>query len=58
MTDILQQLMHKKVDVIYRGVCYRGVLVGTDEDAIHLQTDMDWVVLPMGEIADVRAAPS
>ena len=54
MIDQLQQMLHKKVDVTYEGLHYRGVLIWVGEDDISLQTDTDWVTLPMSRISDVQ----
>jgi hypothetical protein len=54
MMDPLQQLLHKKVEVSYQGICYRGILAFTGEDEIYLQTATDWVTLPMSGISDIR----
>ena len=56
MIDRLQQMLNKKVDVTYEGLRYRGVLVSTGEDDISLQTETDWVTLPMSGISDVQEA--
>lgn len=58
MTDRLQQLLQKKVEVSYRGICYRGILAFTGEDEIYLQTTTDWVTLPMSGIDDIREVSS
>lgn len=54
--DLLQSLQGKQVEVVYQGMVYKGVLVAASETEIHLQTLNDWVVLPMAEITEVRAA--
>ena len=54
MVDRLQQMLNKKVDVMYEGLRYRGVLVWAGEDDLSLQTETDWVTLPMSGISDVQ----
>ena len=50
MKDALENLMGQKVEVIYMGIVYRGVLVGTSDDEIFLQTVKEWVSLPLDQI--------
>lgn len=56
MMDELESLKGQKVEVIYGGIVYRGVLVGTSEDELQLQTLMEWVSLPLEGIAAVKKA--
>ncbi|HET6371504.1 MAG TPA: hypothetical protein VFG95_09920 [Nitrospiria bacterium] len=54
--DLLEQLRGKEVLVHCQGILYRGILVGTSETEIYLQTTVEWITLPMDEVTDVRAA--
>ena len=56
MEGALEGLMGQKVEVIYEGIVYRGVLVGSTESEIHLQTIMEWVALPLEGVAEVKKA--
>ena len=56
MLDELENLKGQKVEVIYEGIVYKGVLVGATEDEIQLQTLMEWVSLPLERIASVKKA--
>jgi hypothetical protein len=56
MNDELEALKGQQVEVIYNGVVYRGLLMGTTEDEVNLQTVTDWVMLPMEGITTVRQA--
>ena len=56
MMDELESLKGQKVEVIYEGIVYRGVLIGASEDELHLQTLMEWVSLPLERIASVKKA--
>ena len=56
MKDELENLMGQKVDVIYEGIVYRGILVGTSNDEIYLQTAMEWVSLPLDQVGSVKKA--
>ncbi len=56
MMDELESLKGQKVEVIYEGIVYRGVLVGTSNDELYLQTLMEWVSLPLDQIASVKKA--
>jgi len=58
MKDALENLMGQKVEVLYEGIVYRGILVGTSDDEIHLQTLMEWVSLPLDQIVSVKKAES
>ena len=40
----------------YEGLRYRGVLVSTGEDDISIQTETNWVTLPMSGISDIQEA--
>ena len=56
MRDALENLMGQKVEVIYEGIVYRGVLMAATADEIHLQTLMEWISLPIEGITDVKKA--
>jgi hypothetical protein len=58
MKDILENLMGQKVEVTYEGIVYRGILMGTNEDEIFLQTVMEWISLPLEGVALVKKAES
>ena len=54
MEDSLENLIGQKVDVIYEGIVYRGILVATTEDEVHLQTLIEWVSLPLERVSDIK----
>jgi hypothetical protein len=56
MRDGLENLMGQKVEVIYGGIVYQGVLMAASDDEIHLQTVMEWISLPLEGIAAVKKA--
>ena len=56
MIDELESLKGQKVEVVYEGIVYRGVLIGASEEELHLQTRMEWVSLPLERIASVKKA--
>ena len=56
MEGALDHLMGQNVEVVYEGIVYRGLLVGTSETEIHLQTINEWVSLPLDGVASVKKA--
>jgi hypothetical protein len=56
MQDAFENLMGQKVEVIYEGIVYRGLLVAASESEIHLQTIMEWVSLPLEGIMTIKKA--
>jgi small nuclear ribonucleoprotein (snRNP)-like protein len=56
MMDELESLKEQQVEVLYNGLVYRGVLRGADETQIYLQTQMEFVTLPMEGVTEVRRA--
>ncbi len=54
MKDELESMKGCQVEVICQGITYRGRLLGATEDEVHLQTTMEWLVLPMAEISIVK----
>lgn len=54
----LQQLEGKQVEVVSKGIVYKGKLMGASESEVYLQGLNDWVTLPMEEITDVREISS
>jgi hypothetical protein len=56
MKDALENLMGQKVEVIYEGIVYRGILVASSNDEVHLQTIMEWVSLPIEGIGSIKKA--
>ena len=44
------------MEVVYNGMVYKGMLMGTSEETIDLQTREQWVALPMEGVTSVRRA--
>jgi hypothetical protein len=57
MQDELELLKGQQVEVMYNGLLYRGCLVGASEETIDLQTQEQWIALPIEGITSVRKAP-
>jgi hypothetical protein len=56
MMDELERLKGRSVEVVYNDIVYRGRLVGASEEELYLQTQMDWLTLPLMEVQQVRPA--
>jgi hypothetical protein len=56
MRDELEALRGQQVEVVYNGMVYKGMLMGTSEETIDLQTREQWVALPMEGVTSVRRA--
>jgi len=56
--DLLKKLEGKEVEVVSRGIIYRGKLMGASENEVYLQSLTDWIALPMQDITDVRETAS
>lgn len=56
--DPLQQLEGKEVEVVCKGIIYKGKLMGASENEVFIQSLSDWVALPMEDITDVRETPT
>lgn len=52
----LERLNGKEVEVFYNTVTYRGILSGVSENEIYLQTQTQWVTLPLEGVTQVREA--
>ena len=46
-------LMGKEVEIQANGITYRGKLVQVDENEVHLQTTMGWIVIQTGQITSM-----
>lgn len=58
MLDELETLKGQQVEIIYNGLVYKGLLIGTSEETVDLQTREQWIALPMEGITLVRKAPA
>ena len=56
MQDELESLKGQQVEVMYNGLIYRGRLMGASEETIDLQTQEQWIALPIEGITSVRKA--
>ncbi|MBN4054859.1 hypothetical protein JYT87_04040 [Nitrospira defluvii] len=52
--DALQNLKGKAVEIIYRGITYKGKLIGASGTEVYLQTSSNQIVLPMSGVTSVR----
>ncbi|MEK7286000.1 MAG: hypothetical protein AAB035_01715 [Nitrospirota bacterium] len=52
--DKLQALKGKKVEIDFHGSTYRGILSDVSEEEVFLQSDGQWIALPLYEIGDIR----
>lgn len=52
----LERLNGKKVEVVYNTVSYHGILSGVSESEIYLQTQSQWLTLPLEGVSQVREA--
>jgi hypothetical protein len=56
MRDELETLKGQQVEIIYNGLIYKGLLVGASEETVDLQTQEQWIALPMEGITSVKKA--
>jgi len=54
MTNHLQTLKGKEVEVDYHGTLYKGILADISEDEIFLKSGDNWLALSMYEVGDIR----
>ena len=52
--DQLDALKGEDVVVVYRGLRYRGLLVGASDDTLDLKTETQWLALPLDGITSVE----
>ncbi len=56
--DTLQNLKGKAVEIVYRGLIYKGTLIGTSGTEVYLQTPTNQMVLPISGITSVLEKPT
>jgi hypothetical protein len=56
MQDELESFKGQQVEIIYNGLVYKGLLVGASEETVDLQTQEQWIALPMEGITSVKRA--
>lgn len=52
----LEALRHQQVEVIAGGFCYRGMLIGADEEDLYLKGRFQFIVLPLSRVTSIRLA--
>jgi hypothetical protein len=52
---MLQDLIHREVEIITPETTYRGTLMGVEDEELHLQSESQWLVIPLERVIDVRA---
>ena len=52
----MHELKGKEVEVTALGISYQGVLVEIGETEVHLQSETGWIVIPMDQVSDIKAA--
>ncbi len=50
----LEHLKGQDVVVVYRGLRYRGRLVGASDETLDLKTETQWLALPLDGITSVE----
>ncbi len=56
MRDEIEMLKGQTVEVMANGLLYKGVLIGASDEAISLQTPMQWLEIPMEQITSLRGS--
>ncbi|HEX9757914.1 MAG TPA: hypothetical protein VGB26_08945 [Nitrospiria bacterium] len=54
MRDELESLKDQSIEVTCNGIAYKGRLVGSTEEEVHLQTAIQFLALPMAGISQVK----
>lgn len=52
--DRLESLKGQDVAIMYRGLHYRGRLVGASDETLDLKTETQWLALPLDGITSVE----
>ena len=52
--DRLEALKGEEVVVVYRGLRYRGRLIGASDDTLDLKAETQWLALPLDGITSVE----
>jgi hypothetical protein len=56
MRDEIDLLKGQNVEMMANGLLYTGVLIEASEESISLQTSMQWMEIPMDQIAWIRGS--
>ncbi len=56
MIDEFTRLKGKRVEIIANGIVYKGILIDLTEEDLNLQTDTQWILLPLDGVVSVREA--
>lgn len=54
MRDELESLKDQQIEVTCNGIIYKGRLLGSTEEEVHLQTPIQFLSLPMAGISQVK----
>ncbi len=54
MKDKLHHYFKKRVEMKSRGILYKGLLIGADEDLIYLKAKTTWITIPIDEVTSIR----
>jgi len=52
------ELIGREVVVEANNTTYRGTLIDMGLDAIHLECELGWIMVPMEQVSDMHAAES
>ena len=54
MKDELEKLKGQEVEINCNGFTYKGCLLETTEDEIHIQTPLQFLTLPLGGVSQIK----
>ena len=56
MRDEIEMFKGQMVEVMANGLLYKGVLIGASDQTLSLQTEMQWLEIPMEQISSLRGS--
>ena len=54
MKDKLHHYFKKRVEMKIRGILYKGLLIGADENIIYLKGENSWITIPIDDVVSIR----
>ncbi len=54
MQENVNDLIRQEVEIIALGIRYAGTLIEVNDQEVHLQSPLQWIVLPVSNVTSIR----
>lgn len=54
MQENVNDLIRQEVEILAQGIRYTGILIEVNDQEVHLQSPLQWIVLPVSHVTSIR----